>query len=234
MSMSEILNPPSPEHRFGTDDFGRDIFARVLYGSRVSFAVGIAVAVATTITGTILGALAGFYKKLDNVLMRIMDIFQAFPEILLALAIVAILGPQLINIIVALVFAYTPRTARVVRGSILALKEQEFVEAIRCVGATNMRVIRVHLIPNCIAPLLVQQTYILAIAILAESALNFLGVGLPPKVPTLGGMLADARVHIRNAPWMSLYPGLFISLMVLGFNLLGDGLRDVLDPRMIT
>jgi peptide/nickel transport system permease protein len=232
MNVRMILKPPSPENRFGTDDFGRDLFTRVLYGSRVSFRVGIEVAAITTVLGLLLGSLAGYYPQLDNIIMRVMDIFQAFPEILLALGIVAILGPELRNIVIALVFPFTPRTARVVRGSILALKEQEFIEAARCVGSRDLRIILTHLLPNCLAPVLVQQTYILAIAILAESGLNFLGVGLPPNVATLGGSLADARIHLRTSPWMSLYPGLFISALVLGFNLLGDGLRDVLDPRM--
>jgi peptide/nickel transport system permease protein len=232
MTLTRILEPPSAEHPFGTDDFGRDLFSRVLYGSRVTFQVGIEVALATTVAGLLLGSLAGFYPRLDNIIMRVMDVFQAFPAILLALGIVAILGPKLSNIIIALIFPYTPRTARVVRGSILELKELDFIDAARCVGARDFRIVAAHLIPNSLAPLLVQQTYILAIAILAEGALNFLGVGLPPEVATLGGTLADARVHLRTAPWMSLYPGLFISLLVLGFNLLGDGLRDVLDPRM--
>jgi peptide/nickel transport system permease protein len=232
MTLTRILEAPSAEHPFGTDDFGRDLFSRVIYGSRVTFQVGIEVALATTVVGLVLGSLAGFYPRLDNVIMRVMDVFQAFPAILMALGIVAILGPKLANIIVALIFPFTPRTARVVRGSILELKELEFVEAARCVGARDFRIVAAHLLPNSLAPLLVQQTYILAIAILAEGALNFLGVGLPPEVATLGGTLADARVHLRTAPWMSLYPGLFISLLVLGFNLLGDGLRDVLDPRM--
>jgi peptide/nickel transport system permease protein len=212
MNSMSILKPPSRAHPLGTDDFGRDVLSRVLYGGRVSILVGVIVAGVTTLTGVIFGALAAFYRRLDNLIMRAMDVLMAFPEILLALGVVAILGPQLVNI--------------------LGLKQQEFVEAARTVGARDLRIITHHLLPNSLAPLLVQQTYILAIAILAESALNFLGVGVPPEVPTLGGILSDARVHLRNAPWMSLFPGTFITLLVLGFNLLGDGLRDVLDPRM--
>lgn len=232
MNSMSILKPPSRAHPLGTDDFGRDVLSRVLYGGRVSILVGVIVAGVTTLTGVIFGALAAFYRRLDNLIMRAMDVLMAFPEILLALGVVAILGPQLVNIMIALIITFTPRPARVVRGVILGLKQQEFVEAARTVGARDLRIITHHLLPNSLAPLLVQQTYILAIAILAESALNFLGVGVPPEVPTLGGILSDARVHLRNAPWMSLFPGTFITLLVLGFNLLGDGLRDVLDPRM--
>lgn len=232
MNSMLILKPPGGGHPFGTDDFGRDVFSRVLYGGRISILVGVAVAGVTTLTGVTLGALAGFYRRLDNLVMRGVDILMAFPEILLALGVVAILGPQLANVIIALIIPFTARPARVVRGAFLALKEQEFVEAARTVGARDLRIITHHLLPNSWAPLIVQQTYILAVAILAESALSFLGVGVPPEVPTLGGILSDSRVHLRNAPWMSLFPGAFISLLVLGFNLLGDGLRDILDPRM--
>jgi peptide/nickel transport system permease protein len=232
MDSTAILRSASAAHPLGTDDFGRDLLSRVLYGARVSILVGIIVAGVTTVTGVVLGALAGFYPRLDNPIMRVMDILMAFPEILLALGIMAILGPQLANIIIALIIAYTPRPARLLRGMILMLKELDFVTAARTLGAADLRIILRHLLPNAMAPLMVQQTFILAIAILAESALNFLGVGAPPEVPTLGGILSDSRIYLRSAPWMSLYPGVYISLLVLGFNLLGDGLRDVLDPQM--
>lgn len=232
MDTRNILSPPSSEHLFGTDDLGRDVFSRVLYGGRISILVGLTVALVTTATGLVFGVVSGYYNRLDNLIMRAMDIVMSFPAILLALAIVAILGPQLSNIIIALVIPYTPRSARVVRGSILQLKERDFILAARSLGAGDRRIMTSHLIPNSLAPLLVQQSYVLALSILAEAALTFLGVGVPPEVPTLGGIISDARMHLRVAPWLPLFPGLAISALVLGFNLLGDGLRDVLDPRL--
>jgi peptide/nickel transport system permease protein len=191
----------------------------------------VTIALVTTLTGLLFGALAGYYPRLDNPIMRTMDVLMAFPGMLLAIGIMAILGQQTINIVLALMVPYTPRTARVVRGQILALRDQEFIQAARCLGLRDWRIIVRHLLPNVAAPLLIQQTFILAGAILAESGLSFLGVGVPPEVPTLGGILSDSRAYLRTAPWLSLYPGLLISLLVLGFNLLGDGLRDALDPR---
>jgi peptide/nickel transport system permease protein len=232
MDTSAILQAPSEAHRFGTDDLGRDVLSRVLYGGRVSIFVGVVVAGTVAITGVVFGILSGVYRRLDSPIMRTMDMVMAFPAIMLALGVVAILGPQLSNIIIALVIAYTPTTARVVRSSILQLKGMDFIVGARSIGAGDLRIMRHHLLPNSMAPLLVQVTYILGIAILAEAALTFLGVGVPPDVPTLGGIIADARVNLRYAPWLSLYPGLAISALVLGFNLLGDAMRDVLDPRM--
>ncbi len=232
MDSLRILQPPGGIHPLGTDDMGRDLLSRVLYGSRVSVVVAVSVSALTTLTGMTLGTLAGFYRRLDMPIMRVMDLLMSFPAILLAIAIVAIRGSDLTNIIIALIVPYTPVSARVVRGEILALRELEFIQAARSIGCSDLRIIIRHLLPNTMAPVLVQQTAILAMAVLAESGLNFLGVGVPPDVPTLGGILADSRVHLRNAPWMALYPGVFISLLVLGFNLLGDGLRDVLDPHM--
>lgn len=232
MNTSNILQAPSAAHLFGTDDFGRDIFSRVLYGIQVSLWVGVSVAAATTVTGIVLGLLSGYYPRLDAPIMRVMDLLMAFPSILLAIGIMAILGPKLINIIIALSIQYTPRSARIVRGQVMALRELEYVEAARSLGMSDFRIMFRHLIPNGMAPLIVQQTFTLALAVLAESSLSFLGVGVPPEVPTLGSILSDSRTHLTKAPWMSLYPGSMISLLVLAFNMLGDGLRDVLDPRM--
>ncbi|MCO5176728.1 MAG: ABC transporter permease [Thermomicrobiales bacterium] len=232
MSPMAILQGPTRDHLFGTDDFGRDVFTRVLYGGRISIFVGFTVALITGVLGVLIGAVTGYYQRVDGPIMRIMDALMAFPAILLAIGIMAILGPRLINIIAALVIVYTPRCARVARGSVIAIRDQDFVLAARAIGISGRRIMLRHLIPNSMAPVLVQQTFILAVAVLAESSLNFLGVGVPPDVPTLGSILSDSRTFLRDAPWMSIYPGIFISVLVLGFNLLGDGLRDVLDPRM--
>ena len=232
MDVSVILTPPNAEHIFGADDLGRDMFSRVLYGTRIFILIGVLVAVTTTLTGILFGILSGYYPRLDNPIMRAMDIVMAFPAILLALAIVAILGPKLSNIVIALIIPYTPRSARIVRGTILQLKEMDFILAAHSLGTGDFSIMRRHLMPNSLAPILVQQTYVLALAILAEAALTFLGVGAPPDIPTLGGIISDARAHLRVAPWLPLFPGLAISALVLGFNLLGDGLRDVLDPRL--
>lgn len=232
MDVTRILDRPGAQHYFGTDDLGRDMFSRVLHGGRISIFVGLVVAGITTLTGVLLGILAGYYPRLDNPIMRAMDIVMAFPAILLALAIVAILGPRLSNIIIALAIPYTPPTARIVRGTVLQLKEMDFILAAHALGASDFKIMLRHLLPNSLPPILVQQTYVLALAILAEAALTFLGVGAPPEIPTLGGIISDARAHLRVAPWLPLFPGLAISALVLGFNLLGDGLRDVLDPRL--
>lgn len=232
MDTSLILQPPRAEHRFGTDDLGRDVFSRVLHGCRISVVVALLVGSVTTLFGTILGVLSGFYRRLDNPIMRAMDVVMCFPSMLLALVIVAMLGPRLINVIIALIVPYTPLAARVVRGVVLQLKEKEFVLVARSLGARDRRIIAHHLLPNTIAPLLVQETYIIAVSILAEAYLSFLGVGVPPDVPTLGGIISDARPYLRHSPWLPLFPGVAISVLVLGCNLLGDGLRDVLDPMM--
>jgi peptide/nickel transport system permease protein len=233
MHLRNRFTPPGhPRFLLGTDNFGRDMLSRMLYGARVSLRIGFAVVLVTGVLGTLIGALAGYHRRLDNPLMRVMDAFMAFPAILLAIAIAAALGPSEINAIIALATVYTPRTARIVRASVLVVREMEYVEAIRAAGARDGRILLVHILPNCLAPLIVQLTFIFAYAVLAEAILSFLGVGPPPPTPTWGNIIAEGRGYIREAFWITLIPGVAISLTVLGLNLLGDGLRDVLDPRL--
>jgi peptide/nickel transport system permease protein len=224
--------PASRDHPFGTDNLGRDVFSRVLYGARVSVGIGLAIVAITTLTGPTIGFLAGYFSRLDGPLMRLIDMLNAIPAILLALAIVAILGPQLINIVIAVSIVLTTATARVVRSVVLQLKEMEFVQAARAIGASDGRIIKRHLLPNTMPPLIVQQSLVLAMAILAEASLTFLGLGGAVETPTLGYLIAESRNNLQAHPMLSVYPGAAIFLFVLGANLLGDGLRDVLDPRM--
>ena len=231
MEVTERLKGPSPEHWFGTDNFGRDLFSRVVYGAQVSMGVGFAVAVVTLVAGMIIGLYASYYPVLDNILMRICDALMAFPAILLAIAIMAALGPRTENVIVSLSIVFTPYVARVVRSAALVVREQTYVEAIRSQGARSWRIIWRHIAPNTLSPLIVQVTFIFAEAIIVEAALSFLGAGIPAPDPSWGNILYDGKVVIFNAWWMTVFPGLFIVLSVLGLNLFGDGLRDVLDPH---
>jgi peptide/nickel transport system permease protein len=186
----------------------------------------------TGLFGTLIGAVSGYVRRLDNLIMRIMDGFMAFPPILLAIAIGAVLGPSLLNAVIALTVAYTPRTARIVRASVLVVRESEYVEAARALGAGHVRILFRHILLNSLGPLLVQLTFIFALAILAEAVLSFIGVGPSPPTPTFGNIIADGRNYIAEAPWITIWPGIAIMVTVLGLNLLGDGLRDVLDPRL--
>jgi peptide/nickel transport system permease protein len=226
------LGEPDATYWMGTDRSGRDVLSRVIHGGRVSLRIGLMVVVVTAIFGTIIGAIAGYYRALDNVLMRIMDGLMAFPAILLAVAIAAALGPSELNAAIALAVAYTPRTSRIVRAAVLVVREMEYVEAARAIGAGNFRILIQHVLPNSLTPLIVQMTFVFALAILAEAVLSFIGVGPPPPTPTFGNIIADGRNYIQEAPWVSLFPGVAIAMCVLGLNLLGDGLRDALDPRM--
>jgi peptide/nickel transport system permease protein len=226
------LGEPNDIHWLGTDRAGRDVLSRIIHGSQVSLRIGLMVVVVTAVFGAVIGGLAGYFRKLDNVIMRVMDAMMAFPGILLAIAIAAVLGPSEFNAVLALAITYTPRTARVARAAVLVVREMPYVEAARAVGAGHMRIVLTHVLPNGLTPLIVQLSYIFAIAILAEAVLSFIGVGPPPPLATFGNIIADGRDYIQEAPWICLYPGLAIAITVLGLNLIGDGLRDALDPRM--
>lgn len=224
--------PPGAEHWMGTDHFGRDILSRVLFGARVSLLIGFLVALITAVGGVVIGAMAGYFRKLDGPLMRLMDAFMAFPSIILAIAISSVLGASVVNVIIALSIAATPHTARIVRAAVMVVREMEYVEAARALGAGHMRILLRHVLVNAMAPLVVRMTYVFAVAILNEAVLSFIGVGPPPPTPTFGAIIANGRDFIVAAPWITIAPGLAILVSVLGLNLLGDGLRDVLDPRM--
>ncbi|HEV2356771.1 MAG TPA: ABC transporter permease [bacterium] len=226
------LTAPGPAHPFGTDEFGRDILSRTLYGARLSLAVGVLVTVLATTAGITVGLIAGTNPRADRLLMRIMDGLMAFPDILLAIALMASLGPSARNVVIALGFVYTPRIARVVRASVLVVASQEYVEAARAMGARIARILVRHVLVNTASPIIVQATFITAYAMLGEAALSFLGVGIPPQIPTWGGIISEGQVYLRQAWWISIFPGAAIVLSVLSLNLLGDGLRDYLDPRL--
>lgn len=227
------LKGPSAEHIFGLDEFGRDIFLRMLWGTRYSLFLGAIGILASTIVGGTLGAIAGFYgNAIDNIVMRFMDILLAIPSILLAIAIVAALGPGLVNILIAIAISYIPTFARVVRAKVMSIKDQEFIEAARAVGASDARIIFKYIIPNSLAPIIVQATLGVAGAILSIAGLSFLGLGIQPPMPEWGAMLSNARTYIRDAWHITVIPGLGIMLTILSLNLVGDGLRDALDPRL--
>lgn len=232
-NLANRLKGPSAEHWLGTDEFGRDIFARLIHGARVSLKVGIIAVGISIVLGGILGALAGFYGgRIDNIIMRIMDVFLAVPSILLAIAIVSALGPSIINLMVAISISSVPRYARIVRASVLSIRDQEFVEAARAIGANNARIIFRHIIPNSLAPVIVQGTLGVASAILSTAGLSFIGLGIQPPAPEWGSMLSGGRQYLRYAWWVTTFPGVAIMITILSLNLLGDGLRDALDPRL--
>ncbi len=227
------LQPPSLQHLCGTDQFGRDVFSRIIYGSRISLQVGfIAVSIAMVIGG-FLGALSGYYGgKLDNLIMRAMDILLSIPQILLAIAIAASLGPGLFNLMIAVGISSIPGYARIVRGSVLSIRNQEFVEAAKAMGSGDLRIILRHILPNCMAPVIVQATLGVAFAILTAAGLSFIGLGIQPPSPEWGAMLSGGRVYIRDQSYLTFFPGLAIMVTILALNFLGDGLRDALDPKL--
>ncbi|MFU2015006.1 ABC transporter permease [Peribacillus butanolivorans] len=231
MIVTARLSPPSAEHFFGTDNFGRDLFSRVVYGTRVSMTVGLTVAAITLVIGVVIGLYSAYYRTLDHILMRICDGLMAFPAILLAIALMAALGPNIINVILSLSIVNTPTVARVVRSAAIVVKEQTFIEALRSQGASSWRIIWLHIAPNTMSPLIVQITYVFGVSVIIEASLSFLGAGIPAPAPSLGNILFDGKIVIFNAWWMTVFPGAFIILSVLGLNLFGDGLRDLLDPH---
>lgn len=224
---------PSADHWFGTDNFGRDVFSRVIYGSRISLQVGLIAVALALVVGGVLGAISAFYGgKVDSIIMRFMDILMAVPGMLLAIAIAASLGPGLRNMMIAIGIGNVPGYARVVRASVMTVKDSEYVEAAASIGASNTRIILRHILPNALAPIIVQATLGVASSILSCSMLSFLGLGIQPPTPEWGSMLSAARQYIRGSAYMSIFPGLFIMLTVYALNVLGDGIRDAIDPRL--
>lgn len=232
LSVANRLHPPALDHLFGTDDLGRDVFSRMLFAARTSLSVALAVVVFSSIAGIVLGLMAGFFKKLDTPVSRLVDAMMAFPDILLAIALVAALGPTAVNVVVALGIVYAPRLGRVVRASTLVIRELPYVEAARALGVPTPVILVRHVLRNVASPILVQGTFIFANAILAEAGLSFLGVGISPSIPTWGTMIAVGRQYMDQAGWIMMFPGAAIVITVLALQLVGDGLRDLLDPRL--
>jgi peptide/nickel transport system permease protein len=226
------LRTPSLQHLFGTDQFGRSTLSRTLNGTRISLTVGILVAVVTTAVGLLFGLFAGFLRRIDNVIMRLMDGIMAIPGILLAIALMSLFGSSIQNVVVAISIAEIPRMARIVRSSVLVIREQPYVEAAVTNGTKLSRLLWRHVLPNIAAPVIVQATYVFASAMIVESVLSFLGAGTPPTIPSWGNMLAEGRQYLQRGPWMIAFPGACLALLVLTVNVLGDALRDALDPRL--
>lgn len=231
--LSERLKAPSTDHWFGTDDFGRDIFSRIVHGARLSLMVGFLSVIGSVVIGSALGIIAGYYGRfIDAIISRIFDILLAFPSILLAIAIVSVLGPSLTNALIAIAIINIPNFGRLIRSKVLSIKQEEYIIAAKAIGMSDFRILFAHILPNSMTPVIVQGTLAIATAIIEAAALGFLGLGAQAPQPEWGKMLSDARVYLVNAPWTMIFPGLAIMLTVLGFNLMGDGLRDALDPKM--
>lgn len=227
------LKPPSPDHVFGTDGFGRDVFSRFAYGARYSLLIGATTMLVTTLIGSALGIFSGYVRgTIDLILMRVMEAFMAIPAILLAIALLAILGNNLGNLVIALSIAYIPRLARIARGLTLTISEELYVESARAVGARPLRIVFHYILPQLMPAILVQSSFVFAYAVISEAGLSFLGVGVQPPAPSWGGILSDGRMYMAIAPWITIFPGIGILLIVLSLNQLGDGLRDALDPRL--
>jgi peptide/nickel transport system permease protein len=232
MQPIQRLRPPSDQYRLGTDHLGRDVFARTVYGARVSLAVGLLVALFSVSAGLLIGLVAGFFRAADAVIMRLMDGLMAIPAILLAIAMVSLTRSGVGIVILAITIPEVPRVVRLVRSVVLSVREQPYVEAAVAGGARTGKLLFRHILPSCVPPLIVQSTYIAASAILVEASLSFLGAGTPPEIPTWGNMIAQSRLYLGRAPWTIFAPGLALALVVLAINLVGDGLRDRLDPRL--
>lgn len=228
-----ILLPPSAEHILGTDSFGRDLFSRIAVGGRVSLAIGLEVVLGTTLLGVLISLFAGYYDKFDMVVMRVMDVLMAFPSLLLAIALTAVFANSIEGVSIALTVAYTPRTVRIMRSAILTIREETYVEAAKAIGVKPIWIIFKHILPGTLPVLIVQETFLFAYAILAEAGISFVGVGVQPPNASWGNILSDATALLREAPWTVMFPGFAIMLTVLAFNLIGDGLREVLDPKRL-
>ena len=232
MKISDRMQSPRLAHWFGTDELGRDVFSRVVFGARYSLMIGAAVVLISVTGGVLLGLVAGFFRRLDGPIMRIVDAMMSFPDILLAIALVAVLGASMTNVILALAIVYTPRVARVVRASTLVVRELLFIEAARALGVSTWRILFIHILNNIASPILVQATFIFAYAVLAEAGLSFLGVGVPPELPTWGTMIASGQQFAHQAIWLVVFPGVAIVLSALSLQMVGDGFRDLLDPKL--
>jgi peptide/nickel transport system permease protein len=232
LKILDRLQGPRAAHWFGTDELGRDVFSRVIFGARYSLLIGAMVVLISMLCGVLLGLVAGFFRRLDGPIMRLVDAMMSFPDILLAIALVAVLGASMSNVILALAIVYTPRVARVVRASTLVVRELLFIEAARALGISTWRILFIHILQNIASPILVQATFIFAYAVLAEAGLSFLGVGVPPVLPTWGTMISSGQQFAHQAIWLVVFPGIAIILSALSLQMVGDGFRDLLDPKL--